>query len=242
MAEPDVRPLTPADLDWVADLAGARRAALVEHAPRFWRPAADAAARHRAFLGHLIADDATVGLRTDRGFVLAVPGRRRAVVDDWAVADPAAWAVDGVALLTALREALPGEAWVRVVGAAAETERLAAAAVVGLEPAEVWWHRDLPPTRVLGEPGAIGLSTPGTTGRLVPAPPVYDPGGPVLLVTATDSAEALAAVETEAARRGATVSVVSQRPDDLGTELLLVGAGYTRTSVFLEPPAGPAPA
>jgi hypothetical protein len=68
----------------------------------------------------------------------------------------------------------------------------------------------------------------------VPAPPVYNPGGPVLLVTEVESAGSLRRIETEAARRGAPVSVVTQEPNDVGLANLLAEAGYTLTTVFCE--------
>jgi len=77
----------------------------------------------------------------------------------------------------------------------------------------------------------------GALGRLVRAPPVYDPGGPVLLVASVDSPAALARIEEAATARGATVSVVSQRPDDGDLAALLRVAGHVRTTYFCEPPA-----
>ncbi|WP_167736737.1 hypothetical protein [Nocardioides sp. 1609] len=225
-----LRPLTHADLDWAVEAARARRAALAPHAPRFWRPAADATERHRAFLAHLVDDAATLTLRTDHGYVVAVPGERRRVVDDLVVSGPA-WESEGTALLGAVLDA--GQP-VRLAAPAAEPERKACAEALGLTVTEVWWHRDLPLVQVRGEGGKVRLDAPGASGTLVPAPPVHDPGGSVLLVTSVDTAAALAAVEAEAAERGATVSVVTQRPDDLMRELLLVEAGHRVTTYFLE--------
>jgi hypothetical protein len=70
-------------------------------------------------------------------------------------------------------------------------------------------------------------------GKLVPAPPVYAPGGPVLLVTRLPAALALAAIERAAAARGATVSVVAVRAGERGD--LLEEAGYRRTTDYYEP-------
>lgn len=225
-----VRPLTTDDLDWVVESARVRREALAPHAPRFWRPADDAVTRHRAFLDRSLADPATLALRTDHGFLVAVGGETRRVVDDMVVAE-GAWVDEGAALLRAVLDAT---ATVRLVAPVAEPERRTTAASVGMTVADTWWHRDLPLVQVRGEGGRVELSTAGARGRLVPAPPVFDPGGSVLLVQEVTGAEPLAAVEAEAAERGATVSVVPQRPDDLMRELLLVGAGYVRTTDFLE--------
>lgn len=225
-----VRPLVADDVDWVLDLTRARREALAPHAPRFWNPAPDAAARHRAFLAHLVEDPATLTLRTDHGFAIAMPGERRRLVDDMVVA-PEAWSTEGEALLRAvLDDGRP----VRLVAPAHEPERRAAAELLGMALVEVWWHRDLPVAQVRGESERIQLTTDGAAGRLVPAPPVYDPGGPVLLVTDVATAPALAAIEAEAAGRGATVSVVTQAPEDLVREALLVGAGHRVTTYFFE--------
>ena len=224
------RPLTADDLDWVVETAAARREELAPHAPRFWRPASDATARHRDFLDRLIADPATLTLRTDHGYVMALGDDSRRVVDDMAVA-AAAWPDEGAALLRAVQAVT---ATVRFVAPVAEPERRTTALSLGWRPVETWWHRDLPLVQVRGEGERVELSTVGARGRLVPAPPIYAPGGPVLLVADVETAVALAAIEAEAAERGATVAVVPQRPDDLMRELLLVEAGYQRTTDFLE--------
>ena len=71
----------------------------------------------------------------------------------------------------------------RIAREAPELERTAAAVALGLPVAESWWHRDL---EVVDGP-AVWHDLTGA--RLVAAPPVYDPGGPVLLVTEVDDAE-----------------------------------------------------
>ena len=50
-------------------------------------------------------------------------------------------------------------------------------------------------------------------------------------------AEALRLVEDAAARRGATVSVVTQRPEQRELTDLLESAGYAATTAFCEPVA-----
>lgn len=70
------------------------------------------------------------------------------------------------------------------------------------------------------------------------APPIYDPGGPVLLVTHVGSPDGLALIETAAARRGAHVAVVTLRPDDGSRTRLLTSAGYRLTTLFCEPAPG----
>ena len=225
-----MRPLTLDDLDWVVEVTRRRREALAAYAPLFWRPASDATERHRAFLAHLVAGPGSFGLRTEHGYALVVERGDHRLVDDMVVSPDERWADEGVALLGAVL-AVPGR--VRFVAPVAEPARTAAARSLGLDVAETWWHRDLPDaTPVSG--AAAEIDVPGATGRLVPAPPVYDPGGPVLLVTRVESPPALAAVEAEAGARGATVSVVSQAPGDGDTAAIARSAGYVETTFFME--------
>ncbi|MGI8645552.1 MAG: hypothetical protein ACR2JD_04440 [Nocardioides sp.] len=223
MSPIEPRPLTSADLDWVVEVTRRRRESLEPHAPRFWRPAADTTARHRDFLVELVDDPGTLGARTEHGYLIALDRGAHALVDDMVVASEH-WATDGVALLQHAQSAVGA---LRFVVPAFEGARLDAAYDVGLAPVETWWHRDLDPVAA-GTDVGDAIEVPGARGRLVPAPPVYDPGGSVLLVTEVDSAEALVRIERAAAARGAVVSVVSRRPD---TEPL--GAqGYTLTTYF----------
>jgi hypothetical protein len=235
------RRLTRADLDWVVDLAAARRERLVPFAPRFWRRAPDARAVHREFLGGLIDSTDGPAIRTDHGFLFGIPQDGRIVVDDLALPPEASWAVEGDALLRRAAEAGP----LRVVCPVPEESRRAAVIALGLEVVESWWHRDLERSadRVgeSSEPEAPGadarLSVEGAEGRLVTAPPVYAPGGPVLLATSVPSSTALEALERLAARRGAPVAVVSLSPADRAGAQLLSAAGYRRTTDFFEQPA-----
>lgn len=233
MSADDVRLLTADDLDWVAGLTGERRARLVPHAPRFWRPAADAGQRHRAFLAHLVADPGAVTLRTEHGYLVGVERAGRLVVDDMVVDPPEHWPTEGVRLLEHAR----GSGALRFVVPVVERERMDAALDLGLEPAEVWWHRDLEPAtglNVVAEDPAVKVD--GAAGQLVPAPPVYDPGGPVLLVSSVESADALTRIQQSAARRGATVAVVVQDPADTVTAGLLFAAGFAVTTYFFGTP------
>ncbi len=240
-----VRPMTGDDLDWLVATTRARRESLVPHAPRFWRPAADAAARHRDFLAHLLENPAVLSVRTPGGYLIAFERGPVWIVDDLAVTAEGGWAHDGVTLLRHAQQACGA---LRVVVPVAEVGRYDAARTVGLRAVEQWWHRDLPapapdpdPDTVAGPPDdettlAVGGAVGGAAGRLVPAPPVYDPGGPLLLVTEPGSGAALAALEAAAALRGATVSVVTHDPADGARADLLTGAGYTLTTAFCETP------
>jgi hypothetical protein len=230
---PDVRRLAQDDLDWAVELTRERRERLAPHAPRFWRPAADATERHRAFLAHLIDDAATLCLRSEHGYLVALNPGDYLLVDDMVVEPAEHWADEGVAMLRQVAALSP----VRFVVPAFESERLDAALDLGLEPAEIWWHRDLEPgtgLNVVSEDPR--LSVAGVEARLVPAPPVYDPGGPILLATSVDSVDALRGAEQSAARRGATVSVVTQQPADQPLAEVLTAAGYTLTTYFFATP------
>jgi hypothetical protein len=230
----ELRPLTQDDLDWAVEHTRVRRERLTPHAPRFWRPAADAVERHRAFLSHLIDDSATLSLRSEHGYLVAMHPGAYLLVDDMVIEPAEHWATEGVALLRQATALAP----VRFVVPAWETERLDAALDLGLEAAEIWWHRDLEPgtgLNVVSEEHR--LSVVGAEAQLVPSPPVYDPGGPVLLVTSLESVDGLRAAEQSAARRGARVSVVTQRPSDQPLAELLTAAGYTLTTYFFATPA-----
>ena len=85
-----------------------------------------------------------------------------------------------------------------------------------------------------GDEGA-DVEVDGARGRARPAPPVYDPGGPVLLVTELESTDALGRIEEVAASRGARVSVVTTaRSADRDVAFLLQCAGYVVTTHFCE--------
>jgi hypothetical protein len=238
------RPLTLADLDWVTGLAAARRARLVAFAPRFWNPSREARTVHAGFLGGLIGSPDVMAVRSEHGFLFGLPRRGRLfvddmVIDDMVMADDARWPGEGAALL---RHAVgaTSPAALRFVCPVHELPRAEAARAVGLTVAESWWHRDLDdrpttPAAPAAPAAELGQELGGELGehcRLVPAPPVYDPGGPVLLVTTVPGAAWLADAERAAAARGATVSVVSQDPADSALAGLLAAAGYRRTTDY----------
>jgi hypothetical protein len=225
-----VRELTREDLPWVTEIAAARRRSLVDFAPRFWRPATAATAVHTAFLGSLIDANEVLSVRTEHGFLFGMPRDNRLLIDDLALEEELLWSTEGVALLS---HALANDA-LRVVCPCPETARRAAVESLGAKPVESWWHRDLEP---LGQgPSPTQLKVEGAEGRLVEAPPVYAPGGPVLLVTEVRDKAALGEIERAAARCGATVSVVSLPPDDISRTGLLMSSGYRPTTDFFETP------
>jgi hypothetical protein len=223
-----VRPLAPEDLDWVLDLSARRARDREPFAPLFWRRATDAREKHAAFLGSLIADPDVAALRTDRAFAFGLPRTDWLLIDDAAVEDEAAWEADGSALL----QSLSGTGPVRFICPVPERARTALAQRCGLHLAESWWHRDLDGFTPGAAPRPVDV--PGARGRLVSAPPVYAPGGPVLLVTEVADAAALTTIEQQAASAGAPVSVVTQKPGDGPLADLLTAAGYIRTCDFFE--------
>lgn len=198
-------------------------------APRFWKPAEDACGTHAAFLGSLIAEPGVLSICTDHGFLFGVPRSGALVVDDMATEGDGFWPLDGEDLLRSAQQV----GRLRLVCPVPEKLKASAAIAAGLTVAESWWHRDL--TRVSPTAHAsdeLDIQVGGAVGRLVPAPPVYAPGGPVLLVTKLSDSDALSVIEDEAARRGAPVSVVSQQPDDYQLAELLNFAGYKRTADY----------
>jgi len=185
---------------------------------------------HQRFLRRQIDYPDVVSIRTDHGFLFGVPRGDLLVVDDMAVAVDSLWDIDGQRLLRAVDE----RGGVRFVCPVPEPARTRAAVALGMTHAESWWHRDLMPDPHAVPPDDPEVRVDGAAGRLVPAPPVYAPGGPVLLVLDVGGAESLAAIEAEASSAGAVVSVVTQRPTDTNLADLLIHVGYTRTTDFFE--------
>lgn len=221
------------DLDWVVDVTRLRRESLAPHAPRFWCPAHDATEQHRAFLSHCIEDPESLSVRCDNGYIMALDQGTFWLVDDAVVTPDGDWAVDGVRLLMHAQEHCGA---LRLVVPVFETDRMAAGQAMGLAPVEQWWHRDLegPSRESAAAKHNLRVNVEGAEGRLVPAPPVYDPGGPVLLVNAVDSLNSLRRIEDAAWHRGARVAVVTQSPSDSPLATLLSDAGYVLTTAFCE--------
>jgi hypothetical protein len=217
------------DLDWAAGLAAVRRGQRESFAPRFWRPAPDARRLHTRYLASLIGAPDVAAMRTDHLFAFGISRAGTVLVDDAAADDEDRWAGEGPALV----RHLAGKSRVRFVCPVPEPSRGALAIELGLRCAETWWHRDLPEPRP-GSPVDGPLRAGGARGTLVEAPPVYAPGGPVLLVAEFRDRRALADIEREAARRGAPVSVVTQLAGDGVREEILSEAGYRRTCDFYE--------
>jgi hypothetical protein len=221
----------PDDLDWIVERLAARRSALTPHAPVYWRPAPDSEARHREYLQLLLGDGGAIGFRTSTGLILAQPRGPGWLVDDATVAD-GHWPSDGAQLWEALRPELHGPTrWVCPVPEGSRREFIESQDFVL---AESWWHRD-----VTGELSTIApdraVSVDGASARLVSAPPVYSPGGPVLFLTdVRDPALALEEGVIQARSLGSPVVVVSQPPEAGALVGELEAHGFTRHCDFME--------
>lgn len=229
---PTVRALTASDLDWVLDLIEPRREQLRQHAPHFWNPAPDARELHRRFLGRQIAVPEMVTLRTEHGFVFAGPRDDGFLIDDMMVAPEELWPTEGAELV----RAAVGRRAVRIVVPVHERARAGLAESLGLTVTESWWTRELEPVPDGGSDAQDiqDISVAGTTGRLLPAPPVYAPGGPVLILGQVSTGEALAAAERQAEAAGAPVAVVPHKAGDQARAALLQEAGYRRTTDYYD--------
>ncbi len=223
-----VRALGAGDAGWAAELMAARREAYAAYSPVLWRPARGIAELHAQFLGRQIQDPNSVALRTQNGFVISECGGGEGFIDDFAIDDCGSWAVDGFELLRAAWVLLSarGTSALRVVTAQADRPKVAMLVALGLQLVQQWWVKSVQPAPgFVHAPGRI--DRPGVGGFLGPAPPVYDPGGPVLL--ADNVAVDLDVLEDEAARMGAVLVIL---PTASGNDLecLLQSRGWTVAS------------
>lgn len=139
----------------MAVLAGIRREQYAQYQPLFWRPAAAAPDRHRAYLGRLVASDQVITLVSEEagqltGFLIATldpappvydPGGLSCDIDDFAVTPAAKWPTTGARLLrAALAEAgQRGAIQAVVVTAHLDEPKRQALRACGLEVASEWW-------------------------------------------------------------------------------------------------------
>jgi GNAT superfamily N-acetyltransferase len=136
-------------------LAGIRREQYAQYQPLFWRPAAAAPEKHRAYLGRLVASDKVITLVSEEagrltGFLIATlnsappvydPGGLSCDIDDFVVTPAANWPTTGVQLLrAALAEAgRQGAVQAVVVTAHLDEPKRQALRACGLEVASEWW-------------------------------------------------------------------------------------------------------
>jgi hypothetical protein len=189
-----------------------RRQACARYSPVFWRPARDVTGTHARFLRRQISSDANVALRTGRGFIIAGRRASEGFVDDFAVDRSGSWDDDGAPLLLAASErlAVAGVDAMRVVTAHADEAKVSMLSSMSLRVAEQWWVKELRPA---GQTAGYGrVEGPGFAGILGPAPPVYDPGGPVLLADRVADDADIAVFEREAAAMGAVLAIIPAPP------------------------------
>ena len=219
--------LEVADINWGVELLKRRRDPLIKLAPVFWRPAADASSIHRQFIEFLLTDGGAHGFRTDEAVLIAAPRGDGWLVDDMYVPGSAWGSTDGGALWNALDSVAHGTP-VQFVCPVYENDRADFAEAAGLTIAESWWLLELPNGPSGGEAG-VRIDLAGTKALTVAAPPVYDPGGPVLYIPVLGDAPAGLPAALESARDlGCPAIVVNQVAGDASPAQALNEAGFQR--------------
>jgi hypothetical protein len=239
-----VREMTPDDAAWAAALMERRRQVYAGYSPVFWRPRPGVTGLHARFLSRQLDAPGYLALRTDHGFLIGQRRDREAFVDDFAVDETATWDGDGAALLRTAwhRWAADGLDAVRVVTAHTDEDKCAMLATFSLDLAEQWWVRELraspddqatsaargtQPTQPIPTGPVTGA---GFSGLLGPAPPVYDPGGPILFLGNLADGTGLADVEREAAGMGAVLLIVPAAPASARAAAVARSPGWTVAS------------
>jgi ribosomal protein S18 acetylase RimI-like enzyme len=238
-----VRVVTSDDVAWMADVMVERRALYETFSPVFWRPAANAREVHEPYLASCVASDRYLGLRTTTGFVLgelqtagSPPWWSEVPIgffDDFAVVEDGAWTSDGRTLLLAawshLRER--GAEAVRVVTAIRDTSKVAMLEKLGLTIGESWYIRTLN-NRGSDAPTFGPVEADGIDALVIPAPPVYDPGGAVLLVTSLVSVDAIKWLPDVAAEHGAVLAILPTKPGVPGIAEAADACGFDETTRY----------
>ncbi len=235
----------PADADFAANFAEIKRAEYAGFSPIFWRPAADARAKHLPFLSHCLQSDdyaAFTAVTEDTGDTLGVilANRHGApppfrddpeptwFVDDFYLAPTERWESAGVALLDAVTEAARagGASRIVVVGAQRDLPKRTFLLGAGYTVAAAWWVHPVTPTRV-PLPGSADMQA-----IVTPAPAVYDPGGPTALALSLGATPAtqVALFDAWAAASNAVLAIVPARSSDAGLAQALAAHGYTVAS------------
>jgi hypothetical protein len=215
-----IRPARHGDVERMAELADAKREQYRDNAAPFQRPAAHARAIHTPFLNDLIGVAQFVVLVHESGgdvdgFLVGriggapppLAGRGDVFyVDDFAVAAPSIWPTAGRELLTDAgrrARALGASLLVVVSGpGVVDAPKVELLTGIGLALEAEWWVKPIEPRA--GEPAApIGFEA-----FIGPAPPVYDPGGPVCMALRVAAAGPLEELERFAAYSGAVVVIV----------------------------------
>jgi hypothetical protein len=205
--------LASGDAPWAAALMERRRREYERYSPVFWRPAVGAAGLHARFLRRQIESDQTIALRTDHGFAICQRRQAEGFVDDFTVDPPGRWDADGAELLLALAQRLAagGVHVLRVVTAQADAPKTALLRRCSLVVAEQWWVRELTPA--VAPSAFCRVDGPSFSGLLIPAPPVYDPGGPVYLADRASPEATGDGIARTAASHGAVLAIIPAAPD-----------------------------
>ena len=224
-----------ADLDWIVSALAARRDPLVEYAPVFWRPAVDAADKHREFLAYLMTEGGARVYRTDSSVLVAASRGDGWLVDDLYVADHR-WDTVGRDLWNALAADCEG-APVRFVCPVYEQDRAEFAARANLHVQEAWWLLELDSA---GGQAGVEVALPGADAITVGSPPVYAPLGPILFLPAPiDASVAVPAAIQRAPDLGCAAIVVSQVAGDEQLAKTLGDFGLRRHCEFFAGTIGP---
>ena len=228
-----IRELADADAGWMAELMARRRAEYETYSPTFWRRAVGVEELHASFLRRTIGQSQNIAMRVERGFITAVPRAGQFYADDFALDDEATWESDGRTLvLAAWTEAKQrGATALRVVTAARDVPKVAMLRNAGMVVSERWWVRALD----VDPPGTVYEGTitgDGFAAVMSAAPPVYDPGGPVVLITAFRDAASLRMAELKAMNSGVVLSILPIAAGSLPHEQAARNGGYEVASEF----------
>lgn len=152
-------------------------------------------------------------------------------VDDFAIEPPASWSGEGSSLLTAAWASLTerGCDRLRVVSARRDEKKVAMLLEAGLSLVDEWWVVPVAPAAGHHEAGRV--EGPGFAGLLGPAPPVYAPGGNVLLVNELTDVLDPAAIAGFTASLGGVLAIVATGADVARAERLQ-DEGWTVASAW----------
>ncbi len=227
------------DFDWAADVMERRRTVYEGFSPVFWKPASGVRDMHAGFLRAQVDGGGAVGLRTRSGFVLAAIRGDRYEVDDFAVEPDHRWSTDGPRLLRSVVEHGPlgRPAHIRVVTARQDVAKRTMLQDLGLEVASRWWVKPLRPAAP-AEVRFAEVRVAGSPAVLVPAPPVYAPGGPVCMLSDVDAGLAGRAAR-DAEEVGAVLAIVTRDAAPASDEPELTAAGFDNAAVFFAGSVGP---
>ena len=236
------------DVERMLDLAEAKRDLYRDNAHPFQRPANDARTLQRPFVEGLLArGDFIVLVHEDAsthvdGFLIGRVGPAPPPigadgdpfhVDDFAVDRPDLWLSAGDALLReAARLAHAAGARKAVIvagGQRVDPPKRAFLRGLSLALAAEWWARQLAARGELPDQD-------GFEAVVGPAPPVYDPGGPVCLAARLDGPDALPRLERYGAAAGAVLAIVPLATGREDVRTVLVARGYSLASEWYAAP------